>query len=265
GTRTDIEDAQSRYDLAVAQELEAKQGIELTRRKLQVLIGQPPGKLAQLDVSKLALKGPAPANIDYWISLAEDQSPEIINGKAQVTAAREEIEKARAGNLPTLDAVAQASRSSSENVTNINSRYIQKQIGLQLQVPLFNGGYVDSQEREALANLEQSQDKLDALRLDLGVRVHTEYQGLDDGVLKVRALEQAVRSAEQLVASSQKSFQAGVRTRIDILNAEQQAGQARRDLAQARLAYMLSHVRLKALTGELRAENIDEMNAWLQH
>jgi outer membrane protein TolC len=74
-----------------------------------------------------------------------------------------------------------------------------------------------------------------------------------------------VRSAEQLVVSSRKSFDAGVRTRIDILNAEQQAGQARRDLSQARLAYMLSRVRLKALTGGLRAENVDEMNAWLQH
>jgi outer membrane protein/protease secretion system outer membrane protein len=265
GTRTDIEDAQARFDLSVAQELEAKQSIEITRRKLQAIIGQPPGELAQLDVAKLALEGPKPADIDAWIALAEDLSPEIMEAKAQVAAASEEVEKARAGHYPTLDMVAQASRSSSENVTNINSRYIQKQIGVQLQVPIFNGGYVSSQEREAQANLEQARDKLEELRRDLGVRVHSEFQGMNDGVLKVRALEQAVRSAEQLVVSSRKSFDAGVRTRIDILNAEQQAGQARRDLSQARLAYMLSRVRLKALTGGLRAENVDEMNAWLQH
>jgi len=103
------------------------------------------------------------------------------------------------------------------------------------------------------------------VRRDLGVRVHTEFQGISDGVLKVKALEQAVHSTEQLVISSRRSFEAGARTRIDILNAEQQAGQARRDLSQARLMYMLSRVRLKALTGGLRVENIDEMNAWLQH
>jgi outer membrane protein/protease secretion system outer membrane protein len=265
GTRTDIDDAQARYDLSVSQELEAKQAIEINRRKLQVIIGQPPGKLAPMDISKLVLTGPLPDNIDAWTALAEDASPEMLNAKAQVAAAREEIEKARAGHYPTLDAVAQASRSSSENVTNVNSRYIQKQIGLQLQVPIFNGGYVNSQEREALANLEQAEAKLDELKRDLGVRVHTEFQGMDDGVLKVKALEQAVKSAEQLVVSSRRSFEAGVRTRIDILNAEQQAGQARRDLSQARLAYMLSRVRLKALTGGLKAENVDEMNAWLQH
>jgi len=265
GTRTDIEDAQARYDLSVAQELEAKQAIEITRRKLQVIIGQPPGKLAPINISKLALAGPVPDDIDSWIAIAEDSSPEIMNGKAQIAAAREEVEKAHAGHYPTLDAVASASRSSSENVTSINSRYIQKQVGLQLTVPIFNGGYVNSQEREALANLEQAEAKLDELRRDLGVRVHAEFQGLDDGVLKVKALEQAVRSAEQLVTSSRRSFDAGVRTRIDILNAEQQAGQARRDLSQARLAYMLSRVRLKALTGGLKAENVDEMNAWLQH
>jgi outer membrane protein/protease secretion system outer membrane protein len=81
----------------------------------------------------------------------------------------------------------------------------------------------------------------------------------------VQALEQAVRSADQLLISSQRSFQAGVRTRLDILNAEQQAGQARRDLAQARFQYLLARVRLKALAGSMRVDNIDEINAWLQH
>ena len=265
GTRTDIEDAQARYDMAVAQELEAKQGIELTRRKLQVIIGQPPGKLAQMDLNKMVLVDPLPNDFEYWTLLAEDTSPEMIYARAQVAASKEDVEKARAGHLPTLDAVAQATRSSSENVTDVHSRYIQKEIGIQLSVPIFNGGYVNSQVREALANLEQSEAKLEELRLDLGVRVHTEFQGIADGVQKVKALEQAVRSAEQLIISSRKSFDAGVRTRIDILNAEQQAGQARRDLSQARLAYMLSRVRLKALSGGLKTENVDEMNAWLQH
>jgi protease secretion system outer membrane protein len=264
-TRTDIEDAQSRYDMSVAQELEAKQSIEITRRQLQVLIAQPPGKLAPLDVKKLSLSNPLPNDIEAWTLLAEAASPEIMLAKAQVEVARQEVEKAKAGHYPTLDAVAQASRSSSENVTNVNSRYIQKQIGLQLTVPIFQGGYVNSQEREALANLEQANDKLEELRRDLGVRVHKEFHGVSDGVLKVRALEQAVRSTEQLVQSSRRSFEAGSRTRIDILNAEQQASSARRDLSQARLAYMLSRVRLKALSGGLRAENVDEMNAWLQH
>jgi outer membrane protein TolC len=97
------------------------------------------------------------------------------------------------------------------------------------------------------------------------VRVHREFRGVTEGVAKVRALEQAVRSTEQLAVSSRRSFEAGARTRLDILNAEQQAGVARRDLAKARFDYVVARVRLNALAGGLRAESIDEINAWLQH
>jgi outer membrane protein/protease secretion system outer membrane protein len=163
----------------------------------------------------------------------------------------------------------QLARTENDTINDVvntpQTHYIQKSVGLQLTVPLFSGGYVNSQVREALARLEASEDQLDALRRDLAVRVHQEYRGVTEGVAKIRALEQAVKSAEQLVVSSRRSFEAGVRTRLDILNAEAQAGQARHDLAQMRFQYLLARVRLRALAGELRAENIDEINAWLQH
>jgi outer membrane protein, protease secretion system len=266
GTRTDIDEAQARLDLAIAQELEARQGVDLTRRRLQVIINQPITQpLAPVDVRKIQLTPPSPVNVEDWTLLAETASPEIQSAKAQVEAARAEVDKARAGHYPTLDAVAQLSRSNSENVTRLSSRFTNKQIGVQLSIPIFQGGYVNSQVREALANLERGENKLEELRRDLGVRVHDQYRGVAQGVLKVRAFEQAVRSNEQLAISSRRSFEAGARTRIDILNAEQQAGEARRDLAQARFQYLLARVRLKALAGGFKAENIDEINGWLQH
>jgi TolC family type I secretion outer membrane protein len=265
GTRTDIEDAQARYDLALAQEVEAREALDVARRQLQVLIDEPVTSLARLDVAKMKLTEPAPNSAQAWTAMAETASPELMSARAQVEAARAEVDKAQSGHYPTLEAVAQASRSTSENVTRINTRYNQKQIGLQLTVPIFQGGYVNSQHREALAMVERAENKLEELRRDLGVRIHREFKGVAEGVLKVRALEQAVRSAEQLLVSTRRSFEAGARTRIDILNAEQQAGQARRDLSQARLLYMLSRVRLNALAGGLKIETIHEMNGWLQH
>lgn len=266
GTRTDIDEAQARLDLAVAQELEARQNVDLARRRLQVLINQPITQpLAPVDIRKLQLSAPTPATLEEWTALAEAASPELQSARAQVEAARADVDRVKAGHYPTLDAVAQISRSNSENVTRLFSRYDNKQIGLQLAIPLFQGGYVNSQVREALAVLERSENKLEELRRDLGVRVHGEFRGVTEGVLKVRAFEQAVRSSEQLALSSRRSKEAGARTVIDILNAEQQAGQARRDLAQARFQYLLAHVRLKALTGGFRPENIDEINGWLQH
>ena len=266
GTRTDIDEAQARLDLAVAQELEARQSVDLARRRLQVLINQPVLQpLAPVDVRKLQLVPPTPATIEEWTALAEAVSPELQSARAQLEAARAGVEKAKAGHYPTLDATAQISRSNSENVTRLFSQYNQKQIGVQLSIPIFQGGYVNSQVREALAVLERAENKVEEMRRDLGVRVHDQFRGVTEGVLKVRALEQAVRSSEQLAVSSRRSFDAGARTRVDILNAEQQAGQARRDLAQARFAYLVARVRLKALSGGLKSANIDEINGWLQH
>jgi outer membrane protein, protease secretion system len=265
GTRTDIDEAQSRYDLAVAQGLEARQNAEMMRRKLQVLVNQPVAQVAPIDVRKMDLSSPVPANLDEWTGMADAASPEVDAARAQVQVARAEVEKARSAHYPTLDAYASLSHTLSDNVNSINTRYYQKSVGVQLSVPIFSGGYVNSQVREALAKLEASEDQLEALRRDLAVRVHQEFRGVTEGLAKIQALEQAVKSTEQLVVSSRRSFEAGVRTRLDILNAEQQAGQARRDLAQARYNYLVSRIRLRALSGSLRAGNIDEINGWLQH
>jgi outer membrane protein/protease secretion system outer membrane protein len=265
GTRTDIDEAQARLDLTIAQQLEARQAAEIMRRRLEVLVNQPVKEVAPVDVRKLQLTPPTPASVDEWTALADAASPEVDSLRAQVEAARAEVDKVKAGPYPTLDAYASLSKTNSDNVNSINTAYYQKSVGLQLTVPIVSGGYINSQVREALAKLETSENQLEALRRDLAVRVHQEYRGVTEGLAKVEALEVAVRSAEQLVVSSRRSFEAGVRTRLDILNAEQQAGQARRDLGQARLQYLLSRVRLKALAGAMRAENIDEINAWLQH
>ncbi|MEP6790788.1 MAG: TolC family outer membrane protein, partial [Ramlibacter sp.] len=264
GTRTDIDEAQARLDLTVAQELEARQNVDYSRRQLQTLIGQPVDTLAPVDVQRLVV-APTVEVLSDWTTRAEQYSPDMASARAQVEAAQQEINKVQAGHLPTLDAVAQMSRSTSENITTVHSRYDQKVIGLQLSVPIFQGGYVNSQVRQAVAELERARNVLEASRLDLGARVYREYRGVTEGVLRVKALEQAVKSNEQLVISSRRSYQAGSRTLLDILNSEQQLVAARRDLAQARFNYIASRVRLKALVGEVRPANVDEINGWLQH
>jgi len=263
GTRTDIDEAQAVLDLNVAQELEARQNVDFTRRQLQTLVNQPVDSLATLDTDKLVLGPPVPNRLEDWTERAEAGSPEIRSIKAQVAAARYEVEKAEAGHYPTLDVVAQLSLNESDTVTSVNNRYTNKSIGLQLNVPLFAGGFVNSTIRQALADKERAEQTLEALRRDLGVRVHKEFRGVTEGVLQVRALEQAVRSTEQVVLSNRRSFEAGSRTLNDTLNAEQQKVKAQRDLAQARYIYLISRVRLQALAGGPKTEVIDEINAWL--
>ena len=264
GTRTDIDEAQARLDLTLAQELEAQQNVEFTRRRLETLTGQSLDTLASLDVERFTPSAPVPAGLEAWIERAEQASPELESLRAQLEAARQEIDKAEAGHKPTLDAVAQWARSSSDSVTSVNSRYNNKTIGLQLSVPLYSGGYVNSTVRQAVAAHERAREVLEATRRDLGVRVHREFRGMTEGVLRIGALEQAVRSAQQAVLSNRKSFEAGSRTTLDVLNAEQQKTAALRDLAQARYVYLVSRLRLLSLAGEDRQASVAQVNAWLK-
>jgi outer membrane protein/protease secretion system outer membrane protein len=263
GTRTDIDEAQARLDLNRAQELEARQHLDYTRRQLEVLTRHPVGQIARLYAGKLPLLQPEQQNLDAWLAKAEASSPELLALKARLEAARSEVTKAQGGHYPTLDAVAQITRSASENVTTPSSRYSNRALGLQLNVPLYAGGYTSSIVRQAVAEQTRAEEMLEATRRDLGLRLHREYRGVTEGVAKVGALEQAVRSAEQLVKSTRRSFEAGSRTLVDILNAEQQLQSTRRDLAQARYLYLISRVRLQALAGGDKEAVITELNGWL--
>jgi len=230
---------------------------------LEVLINQPVGSVAKLNVAALKLVGPVPANLEQWTLRAETNSPEMKAMQARLDAARREVSKSQAGHLPTLDAIAQWSNSGSENITRINSRYENKTIGLQLNVPLYSGGYVNSTIRQAVAEQTRAEESMEALRRDLGVRVHKEYRGVSEGVMRVRALEQAVRSAEQMMMSTQMSLKAGSRTQLDVLNAQQQYTLTLRDLAQARFIYLMSKVKLASLAGDDAVASVDEVNASL--
>jgi protease secretion system outer membrane protein len=263
GTRTDIDDAQAKLDLIVAQELEAKQNQDVTRRQLEVIVNQPVLPLAKLDVDKLQLLPPVPASVDDWLALAEQNSPELRSLQAQRNAAEYSVKIAEDGHLPTLDGVLQYSDSGSENIVNFRARYVTKSVGLQLTIPIYAGGAVNSQVRQALAQQEAATEQYEATRRDLGVRVHNAYRGVNEGILKIRALEQGVRSAEQAVISSEKSFSAGARTRLDILNTQAQRLAALRDLAQARYSYMASRIHLQALAGGPKEATIAEINGWL--
>lgn len=260
GTRTDVDEVLARLDMSKAQELEAQQHAGFTRRQLQVMVGEPVTRLAALDSTKLVLHPPVPNDVETLVERATQNSAEIRRLMAQLEAAEQSIKKAQAGHLPTLDGVLQWSYGDQENINLLNSRTQSTLIGLQLSVPLYAGGVFSSTVRQALAERASVEHQLESVRLDLGVRVHKEYRNITEGILKIKALEQAVRSADQLVMSNQKSFQAGSRTVVDILNAEDRRSVARRDLARERYRYLLARVTLCALVDEISPQAMAALN-----
>jgi len=259
GTRTDIDDAQARLDMALASELEARQNKDYTHRQLEILVNQPIDKLSVLSLRGLASLPTELAPLAAWIELAQSGSPEIQSLTARMAAAEKEIAKAQSGHAPVVEGLVQWSDSGNENITRLNSRYVNKSMGIQVVVPIYQGGYVSSQVRQAVAERARMEEALEATRRDVNLRIHKEYRGVTEGVLKVRALEQALRSAEQLRQSTVKSNQAGFRTALDILNAEQQLAQVSRDLVQARYLYLMSRLRLSALVGKAPLEALTEV------
>jgi outer membrane protein TolC len=263
GTRTDVDDAQARLDLNEADLLAADQQIAQAKHELEVLIGGQVESLAAVDKHRLQLVMPDPDTLESWVVRAEANSPELTALEAEMKAARFEISRAYAGHKPTADLILQRSINESDNVINPGARFINNQIGVQVAVPLFAGGYVHAQVKQAMAKHREVEERHDASRRKLAAAVRKEFQAVVEGIRRVRALELAERSATQSVISNRKGFEAGTRTRVDILDAVQKRSQTRLDLAEQRLVYAISHLRLKALSGELGVEAVTQVNGWL--
>lgn len=264
GTRTDVDESLARLDMNRAVELETRQNVAYTLHQLQSFVNEPVGELARLNVERLELEQVQSQSLDSWTERAMRNSPLIQSLSARVDVAREEARKVGSGHYPTLDAVLQWSNNKSESVTNNRSQYTNNSAALQLNIPIFAGGYVNSQVRQALTRQERAEQQLEAGRRDLEIRVHKEFRGVTEGVPRIKALEQALRSSNQLVLSSKKSFEAGSRTVMDILNAEQQRVMVMRDLAQARYQYLISKIRLLSLVGEADIVAVTAMNRAFQ-
>jgi outer membrane protein/protease secretion system outer membrane protein len=263
GARTDIDEAKSRLDLTKAQALELQYRLEYQQDVLRVLVNRPLTPLATLDPQRLELAPPDPKRLEDWIQAAEAVNPQLKAMRASVEAAENEIWKARSGHLPTVDLIAQRSKSESESNTSIGSEYDTKMVGVQVNIPLFSGGYVNSTVRQAHAGLEKQRQQLEATRRGIGLEIRKEFDAASQGVHWVSAYEQAVRSAEQTLFSTKKGFQAGKRNSLDILNAEQGLAAARRDLNRGRYQYVLARLRLLSLVGRLDDAKMIRFNGWL--
>lgn len=263
GVRTDVDDARAKLDLNKAQELEALQYVDLSRRQLEQLVGQPVGAVARVAPERMiqALQGLDP--LEHWVRTAEERSPELRSVQAQLNAARMEVAKARSAHLPTLDLVVSSQRSRSENAISPQSQYTANSATFQLTVPLYAGGAANSLTRQASAEVERLTELHEAVKLDLGTRIHKEYRGVTEGMARVRALEQALESASVALDSAQKSLTAGVRTRVDVLNAQAQRMQIMRDLFQARYNTLVSTVRLEVLAGRVDGGVFERVSAVL--
>jgi len=263
GTSTIVDtlEAQARYDQAVAKEISDKNDLEVKKRALQQLVGKPADALTPLK-DPLTLATPKPANIEEWVAAASTSSFSIAVSRAALEIAQKEVERVRAGHYPTVDLAASYTHSkgptqglgTSDLTTNSGA------VGLQLSVPIFAGGATQSRVRQALAGRDKAEQDLEGTQRSVAQSVRQSYLNVTSGIAQVRALEQALASTQSQLDSTILGRDVGVRTSVDVLNAQQQVFQTRRDLLQARYAYVMNTLRLKSATGTLAEPDLEQVN-----
>jgi outer membrane protein len=268
GTSTivDFNEARARLDLATAQEIAGRNDLEVKRQALQQIIGrQPPAELRPLrDTAVLA--PPSPADIEGWSEQARRNALAVRVQEATLELAGREIERQRAGHLPTLDAVGSAgsNRAGGSATSPIGTDITQLVLGLQLSVPLYQGGAIDSRVREAVANRERALQDVENARRSAVLAARQAFLGVTSGISQVNALQAAQESARISLDSTQLGLKVGVRTQVDVLNAQQTLFNARRDLVLARYTTLLSGLRLQAAVGDLQDDDLQPINALLR-
>ncbi len=259
-TITDTHEAQARYDLTSAQEIAAQNDLEIKRRTLQQLINAIPQDLRRLG-GELELEAPQPADMEKWVEDAQSNSPQLAIAQAAAEIADKEVARNRGGHYPTVDLVASyADNGASGGGFGVGSDSTNKSIGVQLNVPLFQGGATQSRWREAQANHERARQELENVRRTIATQTRQAYLGVVSGIAQVRALRQARTSSESVLEASKLGQEVGVRTNLDVLNAQQQLFSTRRDLYQAEYNYLVSQLRLKAAVGVLSEEDLARVN-----
>jgi outer membrane protein len=263
-TITDTNEAQAKYDLSVAQEILARSNLDIARAALQQIIGKAPGNLSPL-IRDLELSQPQPLDIEPWVSQAEQQNFTVAQTLANLEIAKREIEVARSGHYPTVDLVASRSyQNGGAIISGINSQ-ISNSVGVQLSVPIFSGGFTSSKVREGIALSNKAENDLDFARRSAAQSARQAYFGVTSGLAQVRALRAAETSSQSALDSNKLGYQVGVRTNIDVLNAQQQLYSTQRDLARARYDTILNGLRLKSAAGTLSENDLAGINMLLQH
>lgn len=261
-TITDVNEAQARYDLISAQEMAATNDYQIALRAVQAITGDIPQKLAtvKVDIKPHALE----QSMDKWLDIATDNDLNIQIRQDLLKLAEQDVERVNAGHLPTLDAVANYTDSyASGSYYGFGSELKNGVIGVQLQVPLYQGGAVSSAARQAVLNKQKAQEDVEIARRQMKQNTQSAYLNLSTSIAQIKAYEQALVSSQSQMDSTKVGYDVGVRTNVDVLNAQQQWFSAKRDLLQARYGYLANIIRLKAASGIITEADLLDINQQL--
>jgi outer membrane protein len=264
GTATiaDVNEAQARYDLTQARRIQALNDVEVAREALRRITGQPVAELARLQ-SSFDPVVPEPSRSHAWAERAERENLQVRLAQAAYELAREEVERQRAQRYPKVDLVARYGRQDGVAL-GIEQTTTQGTVGVELTMPLYTGGAISSQIREAQANKDRALEQVRTAKRSASLSAETAYLQLTASLQQARALEQALKSIIVNEQSTQRGVELGLRTTLDLLDIQRERYAAERDLAAARYRYLLNYLQLQAAVGEaVEADAVQAVNQFL--
>ena len=258
---TDVHEAQARYDRVVSEEIIARNSVDSGRESLRVLTGKYHPEVAVL-ADETPLVAPEPANIDDWVASAENDNLTLLAARYGIDVVREEIEVQRAGHYPTVDLVAAYAESNTDS--DFSGDLDAGSIGLELNVPIYTGGLISSQTREAASRLVQANEEFEQSRREVEQQTRDAYRNVIAAIAAVEALEQAVVSNQSALDATEAGFEVGTRTIVDVLDSQRDLFEAKRDFTVAKHAYVLSTLALKQAVGSLDVVDVEKANGLLK-
>jgi outer membrane protein len=255
-TITDTREAQARFDLATAQEIAAENDLLTRRIALDTLVGRAnvtPNPLAV----PVVLPPVVPPNPEAWVGTADSEHPNVRRARLGVDVAELETDRARAGHLPTVDAVAGINNSRGSAA---QTRGTSSSIGVQIHLPLFAGFSVQNRVKETLELEEKARNDLEAARRGVAQATRQTFFGVQSGQAQVKALEAAESSSQLALEATQLGYRVGVRVNLDVLNAQTLLFQTRRDLAKARYDVLVNSLKLRQAAGTLSPADLAALN-----
>lgn len=262
---TDVDEAQASYDLAVAQTISATNGLANVREALTQITGQHHPDLMPLGAN-IPLSIPMPEGIDAWTDLALDRSPELAASRFATEVAQEQIAVQRSSHYPTLDLVFNSSNQVQTGSTfgNFSSSTNGSTIGLQVNVPIFQGGAIASRTRQAHDQFIAAQQAQEQQRRTTIDQTHQAYLGVQSNISLIKAYKQAIVSNTSSLEATKAGLEVGTRTTVDVLTARANLFTARTNYAKARYNYIITRLQLKQAAGTLAPEDLKTVNGWLQ-
>jgi outer membrane protein len=265
-TITDTREAQAKFDLATAQGIAAENDLLTKRIALDVLVGQTRVQPQPLRVP-VQLPATVPADAEAWVSGADALHPSVRKSRLALDVALLESDKARAGKLPTVDAVASLGASDSRGSLPSANRTIGTSktgsLGVQLNWTLYSGGAVENRVKETVALEEKARNDLDAARRGVAQGTRVAFFGVQSGLAQVKALEAAESSTKLALEATQLGYKVGVRVNLDVLNAQTQLFTTQRDLARARYDVLIGGLKLRQAAGQLSPADLAAVNSLL--